>query len=144
MLHIQAAKVVSTMVGHTDRVNCVEWLPPNGKRRPASAIAPTPALVLKLATCLAGFKTSHVVASGAADNHVIIWLYHPDDVQQPWSIAARLEVRPTCMHPDDHSAEMQPVTAHTTCLLLSSSRDVSFCPFLKVLLTFMLTWCQTV
>lgn len=30
-VHLQQAKVVATMVGHTDRVNCVQWLPISGE-----------------------------------------------------------------------------------------------------------------
>ena len=29
-MYLQEAKVVATMVGHTDRVNCVQWLPTSG------------------------------------------------------------------------------------------------------------------
>ncbi len=35
---------------------------------------------------------SGALASGAADNRVIIWLSHPDDPDKPWSIAAKLQV----------------------------------------------------
>jgi len=35
---------------------------------------------------------SGAIASGAADNHVIIWLSHLDDPDKPWSIAAKLQV----------------------------------------------------
>ena len=32
--YLQESKVVATMIGHTDRVNCVQWLPKLGE--PAS------------------------------------------------------------------------------------------------------------
>lgn len=98
---LQAAKVVATMVGHNDRVNCVEWLPTPGTL--SSCIychvlwhwckcrQHKPCNPHKVEMSADG-HVSGVLASGSADNHVLIWLSHPDDPDKPWSVAARLQV----------------------------------------------------
>ena len=36
-------------------------------------------------------SSSQAIASGAVDNNINIWLYHPSQPDQPWSIAATLQ-----------------------------------------------------
>lgn len=92
---LQEAKVVATMIGHTDRVNCVQWLPTLGEiYKPTNVslqcrIGNQHQLVHPTG---AGADAPGVVASGAADNNVIIWLSHPDKPDRPWSIASKLQV----------------------------------------------------
>ena len=104
LVYLQEAKVVATMVGHTDRVNCVQWLPVSGEScKPATISLHWQTAYTKVHSTNTGAGITGVVASGAADNHVIIWLSHPDKPDRPWSIASKLQVRfihytriPTC------------------------------------------------
>ncbi|KAL3133219.1 hypothetical protein ABBQ38_007106 [Trebouxia sp. C0009 RCD-2024] len=91
----EAAKVVATMIGHTDRVNCVQWLPTAGVD--------------------AGI--SSVIASGAADNCIIIWLSHADKPNRPWTIAAKLQGHSGAVVALAH------VLVGDTLLLFSSAED---------------------
>ncbi len=54
---------------------------------------------------------SGIVASGAADNSVIIWLTHPESPKQPWSIAAKLQVTLHAIHMQSNSLTTQVVAA---------------------------------
>lgn len=65
---LQEARILGTLLGHTDRVNCVRWLPP-GALPPAQPAA---------------------VASGASDGSVRIWQWTPGTPGQPWRVAAVL------------------------------------------------------
>lgn len=96
---LQAAKVVATMIGHTDRVNCVQWLPTSGEAHTASQLRTLYYRTASLQNVYfagADAGMSGVIASGAADNHIIIWLSHADKPNRPWSIAAKLQVQ---IHP---------------------------------------------
>ncbi|KAL0035271.1 hypothetical protein WJX79_009557 [Trebouxia sp. C0005] len=95
----EAAKVLATMVGHTDRVNCVDSLP--------------------IADGIVG--TSGAIASGAADNHVIVWLSHSNDPDKPWSIAAKLQGHTGAIIALSH------VLVGNTLVLISSAEDQQHC-----------------
>ncbi|BDA40643.1 Elongator complex protein 2 [Coccomyxa sp. Obi] len=60
------AKVVGTLLGHKGRVDCVKWLP------------------------LSPAGSAKSLASGAADSTIIVWLWCPDQPEEPWIIAAKL------------------------------------------------------
>ncbi|KAL4426818.1 hypothetical protein ABPG77_006604 [Micractinium sp. CCAP 211/92] len=66
--HPEEARILGTLLGHTDRVNCVRWLPP---------------AALPLAQPAA-------LASGASDGSVRIWQWTPGTPGQPWRVAAVL------------------------------------------------------
>ena len=106
LLSLQEARVLGTLLGHTDRVNCVRWLSASdlGLPQPSGAGAALPAAA--------------ALASGSGDCSVRIWLWTPHTPQQPWRLAALLE---------GHSS---PVTSVTTfalgggaLLLVSTSGD---------------------
>lgn len=61
--------MLGTLVGHTDRVNCVRWLPPGALPHNQPA----------------------VLASGASDGSVRIWQWTPGTPGQPWRLAAVLQ-----------------------------------------------------
>ena len=95
---LQAAKVVATMIGHTDRVNCVQWLSTSGETCSLPTIAVCTASLQMSHFAGAEARTSGVIASGAADNHIIVWLSQAHKPSKPWSIAAKLQVY--IHHPD--------------------------------------------
>ena len=66
--------MLGTMLGHTDRVNCVRWLPAAAFFGPAAAAA-----------------APLVLASGAGDGTVRVWLWTPQTPAQPWRLAATLQ-----------------------------------------------------
>ncbi|KAL4430983.1 hypothetical protein ABPG75_006239 [Micractinium tetrahymenae] len=67
--HPEEARVLGTLLGHTDRVNCVRWLPP-------AALPPGQPAAL---------------ASGGSDGSVRIWQWSPGTPGQPWRLAALLQ-----------------------------------------------------
>lgn len=83
--------MLGTLLGHTDRVNCVRWLPAAAFFGPAAAAA-----------------APLVLASGAGDGTVRVWLWTAHTPAQPWRLAATLQ---------GHTA---PVTSLTAFPLTSS------------------------
>ena len=72
----QEACVLGTLLGHTGVVNCVCWAPAGHFAPPGAAAAGGPALL----------------ASGAADGTVRLWLWAPPGAPSPWEPLATLEV----------------------------------------------------
>lgn len=66
---LQEARLLGTLLGHNDRVNCVRWLP-------ACALRPGQPAAL---------------ASGASDGSVRIWQWTPGTPGQPWRLTAVLQ-----------------------------------------------------
>lgn len=66
--------MLGTLLGHTDRVNCLRWLPAAAFFG-AAAAASAPL----------------VLASGAGDGTVRVWLWTPHTPAQPWRLAATLQ-----------------------------------------------------
>lgn len=99
LMHVQRARIVATLVGHAGRVNCVKWLPVacDGKHLipvycPSSLSTRLLALPSAIPVKIAGLRSWKALASGAADSSILVWIWCPDVPQQPWHIAARLNV----------------------------------------------------
>ena len=66
----QEARVMGALLGHTDRVACVHWLPAAPLGLPPSTAA---------------------LASGGGDGTVRLWLWSPATPGQPWHLCATLQ-----------------------------------------------------
>lgn len=70
----EEARVLGTLLGHTDRVNCVHWLPSAALGLPGG-----------------GSPAATALASGSGDSSVRIWQWNPSTPGQPWRQAAVLQ-----------------------------------------------------
>lgn len=105
-----SSRVLASLLGHTDIVNCVRWFP--------SLMHPQAATN----------NFSAVLASGSADKAIKIWLWSPSSSPSSspsWSCAATLQG-------NHHSAAISSITLHhntyrNDILLISTSGDGSVC-----------------